>query len=140
MRHEIANTLVEEATRLDVRTSVREVGCEKMETVLMHDLILPTEKDVDHRDRNPLNNRRLNLRLATRSQNLANTRSRSGSSRYKGVCFSRREQKFRAYIVVNYKQIHLGYFDSDLDAARVYNEAAREHFGAFALLNDVTHH
>ena len=59
---------------------------------LMHNLImkLPEHCVVDHRDRDGLNNRRYNLRMATRSQNNSNAVKRGGrtSSRFKGVWYA----------------------------------------------------
>jgi len=50
-------------------------------------------------------------------------------SKYKGVSFRPDTAKWYAHIKVNYKKIHLGYFTSEIDAAKAYNEAASEHFG-----------
>jgi hypothetical protein len=88
--------------------------------------------DVDHKNHNTLDNRRANLRVATKSQNHANTRKLPGtSSRFKGVYFYKRTGKWRAKIRVRGKHISLGYFNSEIDAALAYYEAAREHFGEF---------
>jgi hypothetical protein len=95
---------------------------------------------IDHADRDTLNCRRSNLRRATRQQNVWNrgpTR-RQTTSKYKGVFFCRATGRFRARIVLNYKAIYLGYFDSEEDAARAYNAKAMELFGEFAYLNSVS--
>ncbi|MHC4867843.1 MAG: HNH endonuclease [Planctomycetota bacterium] len=67
---------------------------------------------IDHINRNGLDNRRANLRLATPSQNAANSKPRNPRSGYKGVWFDKRKRKFRAAIWHNNKRIHLGYFDA----------------------------
>lgn len=113
-------------------------------SMLMHRMILGAEKGtfVDHRDGNGLNNRRENLRMANKSLNAANkpkgdypiTRS---SSRYKGVTFSQRDQKWSAYIQVNSKRISLGFCGSEDDCAMAYNRAALHYFGEYAWLNDI---
>jgi hypothetical protein len=90
---------------------------------------------VDHRDRNPLNNQRSNLRLASNSQNGANSLNADGS--FKGVSWNDKKQKWAAYIKVNYIQTHLGYFDSEIEGATAYNAAALRIFGQFANLNEV---
>lgn len=90
--------------------------------------------DVDHENRDKLDNRRNNLRPATRQQNLANRRA-TGTSGFKGVSWHSRRQKWRATIKVNYRQRHLGLFAIAVDAARAYDAAAREAFGEFALVN-----
>jgi hypothetical protein len=92
---------------------------------------------VDHRNRYELDNRRTNLRIPTNSQNGANAnkcRHRT-SSRFKGVSWHKRLRKWCAHIGVNRGLIHLGYFTNELDAARSYDAAAREHFGEFAKFN-----
>lgn len=99
----------------------------------MHRLLLDPPRDllVDHINRNGLDNRRSNLRLCTRQQNTANSPPRTG--RFKGVCSS--EGIFRATIVVNAKQINLGRYANEHEAALAYDRAAQEHFGEFAWLN-----
>jgi hypothetical protein len=108
-------------------------------TALMHRLLLPDAVEVDHKDRNGLNNQRANLRPATSSQNAANRRKRkvAVTSQYKGVDWYRRTGKYYARIMVNGKQHYLGSFTNQEDAARAYNAAAVEHFGKFAKLNDI---
>ncbi len=85
----------------------------------------------DHINGNGLDNRRCNLRPATASQNRCNRGKQSNNtSGYKGVCWDRK--KWRAYIGVNGKRIHLGLFDNIKDAARAYNEAALKYHKEFA--------
>lgn len=94
---------------------------------------------VDHVNGNGLDNRRENLRLCSNADNMRNMRvsQARGSSRFKGVSWFVRHELWRAYIVVDYKQIHLGYFKSEHEAAEAYNAAARERFGKFARLNEL---
>lgn len=89
---------------------------------------------VDHINHDGLDNRRSNLRPATTKQNVRNSRSRPGSSQYKGVDLFR-GVKWRATIRVDGKKKHLGLFVDEKDAARAYNKAALELFGEFACLN-----
>jgi hypothetical protein len=93
--------------------------------------------EIDHRDGDGLNNTRKNLRWATHSQNLANRPKPKGcfTSRFKGVSWHTQRGKWRASIKVNYKQISLGLWDDEKDAARAYNIFARRFFGCFAKLN-----
>jgi hypothetical protein len=89
-------------------------------------------EEIDHIDGNPLNNRISNLRLATRSQNLANTPlSRKNTSGYRGVHFSRAACGWQARIKINQKIRHLGTFPTKEMAAAAYSLAAREAFGEF---------
>jgi hypothetical protein len=89
--------------------------------------------EIDHHDTDPLNCRWGNLRLASRSQNIANQRlRRCNSSGFKGVTWQRRERKWYAKITVNYRQINLGLYDSAEAAHAAYIAAAEKHFGEFA--------
>lgn len=98
--------------------------------------LMPEDPDVDHRDGEGLNNRRSNLRLVTNSQNNMNSQCRWGAlSKYKGVSWHKRREKWQGRIKLNGKEIYLGYFDNEKKAARAYDEAAKKHFGEFARLN-----
>lgn len=111
-------------------------------SIKMHQLILGDKLSLhlvcDHRDGNGLNNQKSNLRICTQHQNSFNSRKRSGTkSIYKGVSRLSNSHKWRSYIVINNKQIHLGLFEVEIDAALAYNEKARELFGDFACLNQI---
>lgn len=110
----------------------------KLVRVSMHRLIMnpPDGVFVDHINGDGLDNRRENLRLVTRQQNMANSRKRHvGQSKYKGVSQARNSPRWRACIVVNKKQIHIGTFDDELDAARAYDRKAVELYGEHAFTN-----
>ena len=111
----------------------------KRVTLLMHRLILGLtgSEHIDHWDGDGLNNARHNLRVCTRTQNQANSRTlRShNTSGIKGVGFYRPTARWRAYIRVAGKDIHLGFFNSKADAALAYDAAARQYFGEFAATN-----
>lgn len=96
----------------------------------------------DHKDRNPLNNQRSNLRWATPQQNSFNTSPQPNkTSKFKGVhvTISRahRPKPYRAMIQINRKKVHIGYFKTEIEAALAYNKKAKELFGEFAYLNQV---
>lgn len=93
---------------------------------------------VDHINRNVLDNRRENLRFATHTQNNANklVGQKQKWSRFKGVSGYSDWRKWKSYINVNDRQIVLGYYDTELEAAEAYNKAAVEYFGEYAMLND----
>lgn len=101
----------------------------------MHHLVVGTA-GIDHVDGNGLNNQRANLRPADHVQNTRNARKRPGpSSPYKGVTWSRRRSKWYAQIQASGRKRALGFFTDEQDAARAYDAAARELFGAFARVN-----
>lgn len=89
---------------------------------------------IDHRDLDGLNNRWNNLRLATKTENGANTRAtKRNRLGLKGVCAAAGSGgRFRASIGAGGKQKHLGTFDNPEDAHAAYAAAARELFGEFA--------
>jgi len=96
--------------------------------------------EVDHINGNTLDCRRLNLRLCTHKQNLANQKKQSGrSSQFKGVSFSKSRGKWEAYIKTDGKKKHLGRFDTEEAAAYAYDLEAFRLFGWFAKLNGVLH-
>jgi len=97
---------------------------------------VPDGVEPDHIDGNKHNNLPANLRLATRSQNAMNRpKQANNTSGYKGVSWHKRSAKWGAAIQVNGKQKHLGLFESVIDAASAYNEAAEKYHGSFANLN-----
>lgn len=104
-------------------------------TISLHRLIMSAPADVlvDHRDSDPLNNRRSNLRLADARQNAQNSaRGRNNSSGFKGAFLDRRTGRWRAMITSNYRQIYLGLFDTAEEAHVAYCRAASQLFGEFA--------
>jgi hypothetical protein len=100
--------------------------------VYMHKVILPVADglEVDHVNRDRLDNRRSNLRPATRSQQRQNAH-RGGSSQFTGVTWHKRAEKWMAHC----NQQYLGLFVSEEDAARAHDAAAVVAFGEFARLN-----
>lgn len=88
---------------------------------------------IDHIDMDRSNNRISNLREATHSTNKANRpRPANNKSGIKGVSFYKPTQKWQASICRQYKQTHLGFFESKESAAEAYRAAAGRLFGEFA--------
>lgn len=109
--------------------------------ILMHRFILGagSGESVDHINGNKLDNRRLNLRLCSQSNNCKNLSCsrKNNSSGYKGVSLNKKYKKWEAYITNNYKRVFLGYFDTKKEAGLAYNAKALELYGEFANLNKI---
>ena len=105
--------------------------------VRMHMLIMQPEygKGVDHINGNPLDNRRINLRVCSQWDNSKNMAKHfDGRSRYKGLT-STKSGKWFARINYKYKHISVGLFDDEVEAAKAYDQKAKELYGEFAKLN-----
>jgi hypothetical protein len=118
---------------------VRNTSFGRITTIYMHREVMNPPKGllVDHRKGNTLDNRIDNLRTATRSENVYNrqkTKSKT-SSRFIGVHLQKRRNKWIAQISYRRIRIYLGTFVNEIDAARVYDEAAKKYHGEFAQLN-----
>ena len=113
------------------------LGHRRFASTEMHRQIMNAQKgrDIDHKNHNGLDNTRQNLRHCTGSQNCQNRRHGWGSSRFKGVSWHKLKNKWQSRIRVNQKDLILGTFDDEVEAAKAYNEAAQKHFGEFACLN-----
>jgi hypothetical protein len=102
--------------------------------IRMHRLIMnaPAGVEVDHINGDTLDNRKSNLRFATRLEQSRNTGMRKNNTTgFKGVSQIKTSKRFRAYIVVNRKQINLGVYLCAEEASAAYQEAAKKLFGDF---------
>ena len=96
----------------------------------------PKGLEVDHINLDKLDNRKVNLRLCTRAENVRNSTKRKDSpNKYKGVHFIKSRNKWIARIQINGKRIHSGYFDTEIEAAKRYDKLALKHHGSFASIN-----
>lgn len=112
----------------------------KQRTFTMHRMILgvkDTSVLVDHRDHNGLNNQRSNIRLCTPTQNQYN-RTATGYSKYLGVSYEKIRKKWRACIVDDKgRRTKIARFNTEIEAAKAYNELALKYRGEFANLNKI---
>lgn len=111
----------------------------KSPLILMHRHIMQAKPGelIGHIDRDGLNNRRSNLRVATHSQNCRNKQSDVGVSGLRGVHWHGDKGKWAAVTTVHGKRIYGGYFNNPVDAARAYNRLVSAIDGEFAVLNEV---
>ena len=111
----------------------------KHKTVFLHREIMQPERgeEIDHKNRNGLDNRRENLRIVEHKHNSRNVEKYNNkkSSQYKGVF--RHNNKWQAIIRVDYNAIYLGSFNSEIEAAKIYNEASEEYHGEYGRKNVV---
>ena len=111
---------------------------EKGKTIFMHRQIMQTPKGkvVDHINGNRFDNTRANMRNVTQQQNICNSGKHSRTtSIYKGVSYSQQYGKWRAAINFEKEAFHLGYFASEIEAARAYDRKAVELLNGLARLN-----
>ena len=104
----------------------------------LHRLVMNATEDylVDHINRNPLDNRKSNLRMCTQAENSRNVGvSQANTTGFKGVYFEKLNNKYRARIKYNGKRISLGCYENAVDAAIAYDKKAIELFGDFAYTN-----
>jgi hypothetical protein len=109
---------------------------QRMARVIMG--VIDSKVQVDHKDRvNTLDNRESNLRLANSSQNNCNKgKQKNNTSGFKGVYCERGQ--YRARIRFNGALTNLGFFDTAIEAAAIWNWAARKYHGEFAYQNDLS--
>ena len=108
----------------------------KQNMLCLHRVVIGAKSGdiVDHINHNVLDNRRVNLRLATQAQNGANRsgRNKNNTSGYRGVSWYKPLKKWYSYLRINGERKYLGVFTRLEDAARVVKTAREKYFGEFA--------
>ena len=105
----------------------------KQKPIGIHKIIMGYESEVDHINHNGLDNRSVNLRKCTRTQNAQNTRTpRNNTSGHKGVSWHKEDKRWRAQIGVGGKSVRLGEYRTIEEAIMVREQAVEKHFGEFA--------
>jgi hypothetical protein len=117
--------------------AVRHTGVwpKNLKKIYLHRFIMntPDGMDTDHINGDKLDNQRGNLRVCTHAQNLANGKHRSNNtSGFKGVCWSKQQNKWQVHIWKDGKNFSLGYFSDINEAVNAYKQASKEYHGEFA--------
>lgn len=112
-------------------------GTRGQRKILLHRFLMndPKGVQVDHINRNPLDNRKENLRLGSAPENQQNTLARGGASKFKGVSWFSRRGRWRVAFNWRGKTHFVGYFDDEIEAAKAYDVAAYAVAGEWAVLN-----
>lgn len=122
------------------RYAVRDVRVDgKKETIYMHRLVTnaPDHLEVDHINSDGIDNRKENLRLCTHAENSRNRGiAKNNTSKYKGVWFSKRYNRFFAETRLNGKKVYVGSFKTAEEASEAYKTKVLEIHGDFANINN----
>lgn len=107
----------------------------------LHRYLLAAEpgEEVDHQNHDQWDNRQWNIRICTRQENMRNRRRgklKGATSRFKGVYWDTYYQKWKSDTKINGKNVFIGYFDKEEDAAKAYDAMAVNKYGEFALTNE----
>lgn len=107
--------------------------------IKMHQLIFNNvDKFIDHINHCVYDNRKINLRVVTHSQNMSNKKIHSNNnSGITGVCWHKASNKWWAYISKNKQRIDLGYFNNFEDAVKARKEAEEKYFGEYSYDNSI---
>lgn len=114
------------------------IGRKRLHRLVMERIIggeIPKGLVVDHKDRNPLNNTRENLRLGSYSDNSVNKVKHRGTSKFLGVSWYTKKNRWRAQVKRGGKVLYTGLFKSEVAAALFYNEKSIEIHGEYANIN-----
>lgn len=111
----------------------------KTHLIHIHRFIMGLDSDnkyvIDHINHDGLDNRKINLRICTQKENTLNRRPKQISSTRKGVGLDAKNKKWRSFININQIYYHLGYFDTENEAGKMYDKVALAEFGEFACVN-----
>lgn len=114
--------------RRSKKTENKQQGTIKMHRFIVEHILnreLKSNEIIDHINHNTLDNTRNNLRIVSARQNAQN-RKNKGISNYPGVVWVDQCKKWKARFTLNNKEIHLGHFDNEKDAAKAYEKACRK--------------
>lgn len=118
---------------------VKSRGLKRTNNILLHRLILSYPKHlIDHINHNTIDNRKINLREVTNSQNGMNhSIGSNNTSGVSGVNWDKHLGKWRARITVNYQRIDLGAYNKFEDAVKARKDAEEKYFGEYSYDNSI---
>lgn len=126
-------------SRNDGYYAARNGGNSKAKKIFMHREIMntPAGFETDHINGNGLDNQKSNLRVCSKEQNQHNqtVKRKNTSSKYKGVSYYKKNKKWGVNMTFHGKCLFFGLYDSEVEAANIYNLFAIELFGEYASLN-----
>ena len=123
--------------RLSVIGNLKKQNSDTPKTISFCHYIHPENKVTDHSNGNTLDNRECNLRSCTTAENNMNSKPPSNNtSGYKGVSFSKRDNKWRARIVYEGHEKSLGLYDNKEDAIKARQKAEKELFGEYSFYSE----
>ena len=104
--------------------------------IMMHRMVLGLPRSrrpvVDHINHDGLDNRKANLRICNMRQNMGNVKMwKHNTSGHRGVYWSKATKKWHATLAINSIPKFIGYSEDKMEAVRMYQEAAKKHFGEF---------
>lgn len=115
------------------------LGKGKSQMIWMHRFVmgeLDRKLEIEHKNNKKLDNRKINLRICSRRQNMMNRGlSKHNTSGFKGIVKSR--DRWRAIMNFDGRKVHIGCFSTKEEAAKAYNKKAKELYGEFAWLNPI---
>lgn len=90
----------------------------------LHNIEIPKNMEIDHINGNGLDNRKINLRISTHQDNILNRHGPQKNSKTKcvGVQYMKELNKFRAYVCINRKSVHIGVYTTIKDACNSRNK------------------
>lgn len=125
-----------------VKCALKNFSGKRKHTTLCY-LVLKKKKGmiIDHKNRNPFDNRKCNLRFVNSVQNSWNRGKQNSfkgkltTSKFKGVSYFKNNNNWRTRIAIEGEVIYLGHYPTEIKAAKAYDQKAKELFGEFAFLN-----
>jgi len=117
--------------------SHRDKKTKEKQVITMHRVLLNAKKGQvsDHINGDKLDNNFSNLRICTQSENVKNRTGVNRTSKYKGVSWEKRRNKWLANISSDEKRIYLGQYETEKNAALAYDKGALKYHKTFARLN-----